>query len=850
MRPIRSHLFIMSKKKRKKQSGDELQFFKDLGGDELVADVKAYEQLLKTYAKQKRTDESWQSIGIVQGFEAYEGGVRIYGEYAIVDILWITDYTLRVWVRADKDFNDPFSYAVVDKSRNVIRYELLSRDDTIEMRSSQLKCVIHKNPYHLELAHLDDRIVSKDVIGPEMGSAGSVRLSKPLCVDEDSYGLAERATGLNLRGQRFAFWNRDAPNCDRGSDPLYYNVPFYLGLHGQGSYGVFFDNSYRGWVDAGNEDPNTLTFEFEGGDLRYYLIAAEHPKTVMSQYADLTGHIPLPPLWYLGFHQSRFSYFSEGEVVDIADQLREHGIPCDALYLDIHYMERFKVFTWNGETFSNLSQMNDQLHRRGFHVVPIIDPGIKVEADYSVYESGLEQDVFLKGQDDKPLRVVVWPGACHLPDFSLSKAREWWAEQAATFIRTGIDGIWNDMNEPAVFTSEGADTLPDSILHDGDGHGGAHVEYHNLYGTLMGRASYESLEAHRPHKRQVNIIRAGFAGAQRHSSSWTGDVSSDWDHLRMSIPMVLNMGLSGAPLTGPDVGGFRGDTDAELLTRWTQAACLMPYYRNHSAIDTVRQEPWVFGEPYLSIMRHAIELRYQLMGYLYSVVAESHAYGVPIIRPMFMYDPQDADLRDIDDQYLLGDLLLVAPVVEEGVTQRTVILPNGDWYDFWTNHHYQGGQVITVDAPLSHLPLFVRGGAVLPIWDVVQNLFNGTPKQNTLRLRVYPGQADTVLYEDAGEGLSYQQGDSRWIYISTSWVNNRLRVQRRIAGNREPHYSKIQIEVVGFDEEPLKVSVDRQGAPVWYYEGGLVELKVDDFELLEITRQIGPQDETIINRPW
>ena len=362
----------------------------------------------------------------------------------------------------------------------------------------------------------------------------------------------------------------------------------------------------------------------------------------------------------------------------------------------------------------------------------------------------------------------------------------------------------------------------------------------------MATATQHALQKHRPDKRPVNVTRSGYAGAQRVTSSWTGDVTADWDHLRMSIPMILNMGLSGVPFTGADVGGFRDDTDAELLTRWTQAACLMPFFRNHSAIDTIRQEPWVFGEPYEQIMRQFIELRYRLMPYLYALAAVASERGLPVIRPMFMVDESDAKLRDVHDQFMLGDALLVAPVVEQGATERSVVLPKGQWYDFWTGQAIPGNRERHVQASLEHLPLFVRGGAVLPMWDVRQHLSGNLP--DTLKIRVYRGELNMDLYEDAGEGYAYQDGDCRWIRFEAAQAGIQFTLSREIVGDYEPPYSKLHLEIIGFDEEPHEVSIDGQGAPVWYYENGLIDLRVGEFQTLTVTSQIGPSDKTVVRR--
>ncbi|HEX2908709.1 MAG TPA: TIM-barrel domain-containing protein, partial [Phototrophicaceae bacterium] len=644
-------------------------------------------------------------------------------------------------------------------------------------------------------------------------------------------------------------WNTDAPVYQRGADPLYYNIPFYLGIHSQSVYGVFWDNSNRGMADLGVARNDTLTFEAESGELRYYLFAGADVKRVLSRYTELTGRISLPPLWSLGYHQSRFSYQSRDVVLQVAEEFRNRGIPCDAIHLDVHYMDGFRLFTWDTKRFPQYQEMLDKLHAQGFKVVAHVPPGVKVDNQFRLCLNGIERDIFLHYPDGKLVLGPEWSGICHFPDFTHPAARAWWNEQMAPFLRVGIDGICNNMGEPAIFTQEGSATLPDYVQHQRDGLGGTHLESHNVYGLLMGRSSMEALQKHRAGLRPFNIIRAGFAGAQRFGSSWTGNNVSDWDHLRLSISMALNMGLSGAPFTGPDVGGFQKDCSAELFTRWLQAASLLPFFRSHSALGTAAQEPWAFGQPYEVINRLTITWRYRLLPYLYSVFAQAKEYGWPIVRPLFMAEPNNPHIRAIDDCYTVGDALLVAPVLQAGAVRRPVYLPVGEWYDFWTNELLIGGQVIDVPAPLERLPLFVRAGTILPLWPEIQ--YFDPQAIDSLVYRVYPGDSETVLYEDDGEGLAYEKGEYRWVYATCRWDESKLFIDRRVAGRYQPAYKSLRLEVVGLDEEPMQVRVDRQGAPLWYFDDDILEVTLrDDFQRVEIIGKPQPDDRTVVHRPW
>ena len=836
---------------------ENIRFFTELGGKKLVDDMKAYEKIIGRYNRQfgarKRGNSQWLTPGSVTQVFPYERGLRLRCQHGWLELQWIAADCLRVRLRtADDKFFESFSYATNKVDWPVVPFEVIGDDPgatQLEVRTNALVCRIDKRSARVRLETADQKTICSDKQGISWRPDGAVRLSMSMQADEASYGMGERAFGLQLRGKRLTLWNTDPPpTYHRGSDPLYFSVPFYLGVHNEAVYGLFWDNSSRGVADLGAAKADELTFEAEAGELCYYLFAGSDVKQVLGRYTELTGRMALPPLWSLGYHQSRFSYYPQETVLNLAKDFRSHGIPCDVLYFDIHYMSGFRSFTWDQERFPEFKNMVDALHGQGFKAIPIVDPGIKIDSTYGVYKSGLEWKVFLTYPDQKPAVGVVWPGACHFPDFTNPAARSWWVQQMAALIKLGVDGIWNDMGEPAIFTQENTITLPDYVVHNKDGLGGTHLENHNVYGMLMGRATTESLQKYRADMRPFSIIRSGFAGAQRYAATWTGDNTSDWDHLRLSISMVLNMGLSGIAMTGPDVGGFNGNANGELFTRWIQAACLMPFFRTHTSINTHAQEPWSFGQPYEVINRLSIELRYKLLPYLYSVVAQAKEYGWPVVRPVFMAEPDNPNIRVIDDAFMLGDALLVAPVLEEGAVRRTMYLPAGEWYDYWTNELVRGGRMITVPAPLERLPLFVKAGAVIPVWPEMQ--YVGEKEVETLIYRVYPGDFETVQYEDRGEGLDYEQGDYRWIYITCGWDDSKLIINRRIAGRYEPSYKSLKLEVVGFDEEPQQIRVDRQGAPLWFYDDGLLELTIDAFKRVEITRKPLPTDKTIMRRPW
>jgi alpha-glucosidase len=575
-----------------------------------------------------------------------------------------------------------------------------------------------------------------------------------------------------------------------------------------------------------------MVFFAEDGELRFYFLAGQNAQTVLRLYTDLTGKMPLPPLWALGFHQSRWSYETEAEFRTLAHEFRQRKLPCDALYFDIDYMDGYRVFTWDRERFPLLPGLLADLAAQGFKAVAIVDPGVKVDPGYEAHESGLREDVFLKYPNGKPVVAPVWPGKCHFPDFTSPKARAWWAAQFPALTQAGFAGIWNDMNEPAVIHYKRGSTLPDYALHDWDSSAGekqTHVAGgHNVYGMLMARATREGVQKQHPDQRPFIMTRAAYAGAQRYTASWTGDNASTWDHLRLSVSMVLNCGLSGMAFTGPDVGGFAGEPDAELFARWMQVGSMMPYFRVHTMKGTAPQEPWSYGETTERIARYYLELRYQLLPYIYSAFAQCAQEGLPMARPLFMTDPTDEALRDQDDAFLLGDSILVAPVLEPGATQREIYLPRGVWYEYETGKLIDGARAVTADAPLERMPIYIRAGRVIPMWPVMQ--YVGERTLDEARLRVYAGSGETTFYEDAGEGLQYRDGAYRWSYFTCKFLpSGQFAIEWRRAGHYEPPYKQIRVEVVGISGEPESIMLDSQAAPIWYYEAGIVEFIVGPF---------------------
>jgi alpha-glucosidase len=559
--------------------------------------------------------------------------------------------------------------------------------------------------------------------------------------DEQVHGLGERALPFDLRGHTCAMWNAEpGGHYSVGHDPIYLCVPTYVGVHSDGSYLVFYENSHRAWFSF---DEN-LDARFEGGALRYYVVPGPLPRA-LERYSELTGRPPLPPKWSLGYHQSRWGYPSADDIRAVAAGFRHYDLPLSAIHLDIEYMDRYRVFTVDQQDFPDLPGLAGELACDGVRLVTIVDPAVAKHRGYRLYDEGVAGGRFCRLSNGRTVHGVVWPGWAALPDFSDPSVRAWWGSQYRSLLDAGASGFWHDMNEPTTFTVAGGARPPLGTRHAMDGRGGDHVEARNLYALLMAQAAHEGLTAARADRRPFLFSRSGWAGLQRYAWTWTGDTRSTWPMLRQTVATVLGLSLSGIPFSGPDIGGYRGEPSEELYLRWLQLATFLPLFRTHSSYETPPREPWAAAPNHLDAVRTQLRLRYRLLPYLYTLAWDASQTGHPLLRPLFWFDEGDQRLRAADDSFLLGDDLLVAPVLDEGARSRRVPLPTGSWYPLDGAEPVEGGQDLDVPAPIDHTPVFVRTGAVIPM-----------DEDGELALHLYaPPEGGTgrgVLYQDAGDG--------------------------------------------------------------------------------------------------
>ena len=596
------------------------------------------------------------------------------------------------------------------------------------------------------------------------------------------YGLGDKTGGLNKRCYEYEMWNTDDPTPHEDNfKALYKSIPFLMVLKEDMAYGLFFDNHHKSYFDLGKWQSNCLHYEAEGGALDFYFFAGRDLKAVLTAYTGLTGRTPLPQLWTLGYHQSRWGYRTEQEMRELAANLRRCDLPCDAIHFDIDYMDGYRVFTWNRERYENAEKALADLKEMGIKAITIVDPGVKVDAGYAVYDEGLDKAYFAKDKNNLTYVNQVWPGDSVYPDFGRAEVRLWWGDLHRFLVDKGVAGIWNDMNEPASFNGP----LPDDVVFYDEDKPSTHKAMHNVYGHNMTKATFEGLRR-LTGERPFVITRACYAGSQKYAVVWTGDNHSLWSHLRLAIPQLCNLGMSGFPFSGTDVGGFGSDTTPELLIRWFQLGCFSPLFRNHSALATLEQEPWCFGEDVLAVLRRYIHLRYQLLPYFYDCFYRAAGDGLPVMRPLVLNYPFDPEVQEKNDQFMIGDALLVAPVVEQGAAKKLVYLPEGEWFDYWTKQKYSGQAYYIIDAPLSVCPLFVKSGTILPHYPVYPSV--SERKDERLLLEVFGTEAEYVHYQDNGRDYGYEKGEYN-LYRFT-WQDGRLQTEMLHRGYRE--YGEIQ----------------------------------------------------------
>ena len=759
---------------------------------------------------------------------------------------------LRFRFSAEGRFENDFSYATDPAFQPEIpAHEVIEFGDGVAIRTELLSVRIARNGLKTIIS---DAHTGKILCADEKGfhwhdnktfGGEVVKMSKSYQQGEHFYGLGDKSCDLNLRGRRFTLWGSDTYAYGPNTDPLYKNIPFYIGMHRGGCYGMFLDNTFRSNFDFGADQPNRIVFGAEGGEMNYYFFHGHTPLDVVRGYTRLTGRPGMPPLWTLGYHQCKWSYYPDAAFRAIGDGFRKRSIPCDALYLDIDYMDGYRCFTWDAERFPDPKKLVNDLESDGFKLVVIIDPGLKIDPGYSVWQDGIANDVYCRRQDGNLFKGSVWPGLCHFPDFTRPDVREWWAEQFKELIDdVGVRGVWNDMNEPAVF-EEG--TFPHDVRHDYDGHPCSHRKAHNIYGMQMVRGTQEGLRRFGGGKRPFSITRSAYAGTQRFACAWTGDNVASWEHLHLASLQCQRLAISGMSFVGSDVGGFIETPSPELYLRWVQMAVFHPFFRTHSSGDHGDQEPWSFGEDTTSLVKEAIELRYRLLPVIYTTFRQYVTDCTPMLRPLPLVAHDDPDAYWRSAEFYFGDHLLVIPMTREGEDGRFLYIPDGDWFSYHDDTKPKSVRKdIWVDCPLNRIPVFVHAGAVLPHWPLQQYVGEIEHPEPELHTWHKTGKETSQWYEDAGDGEAWREGEYRESTFQVSGTETTLTLERTWEGTWLPGYTRLHLVLRGLPAGWEALSLEADGKPTDFKtdaSGRPVAILSPDFRSLTAKWTVRPKKE-------
>lgn len=740
-----------------------------------------------------------KGVGNVSNVHINGQQVKLTAGLANVEITVYSPSVIRL--RMDKQqLGADFSYAVIAKPQTT-KANITQTDNEVTIQTDSVKLVIGKKPFHTTFYTLNNQVISEDETGLNTSWINeSVTTYKHLQAGEHFLGLGEKTGTLDRKGFGYTNWNSDVFGYRTDQDPIYSTIPFYIGVHHTLSYGIFMDNTYQSDFNFGASNNRFSSFSARGGEMNYYFIYHKQLADIITSYTALTGRMKMPPLWSLGYQQNRYSYYPDTEVMRIAQTLREKQIPADGITLDIHYMDKYKVFTWDKNRFPDPAKMNAKLKDMGFKLTVIVDPGVKVEKGYGVYERGLKENVFVKYADSTNYTGEVWPGWCHFPDFTSAKGRSWWTGEIKTYATDGISGIWNDMNEIATWGQK----MPDNLLFNYDGKVTSHLQARNVYGFNMAKASYEGFRAAMGNKRPFILTRSGYAGLQRYTAIWTGDNRAEDDHMLMGVRLLSSLGLSGVPFSGMDVGGFTGNPTVQLYARWMQIGAFTPYFRNHTQVNTKSAEPWAFGEEVLEISRNYINLRYKLMPYLYSSFYEATQTGNPVVRSLainYTHDEKVYNFR-FQNQYEFGNGLMIAPFASTD-TYGTVYFPEGQWYNLYNDELFAGKQEKIIPLTMQKLPVFVKESSIIPMQSLVQT--TAQKPTDTLTVHIYKGSRNNsyVYYEDDGESYNYETGAFYKRTISYDAAKKQITFAKA-EGSLGSKFKHIKLQLHGFGSTAIK----------------------------------------------
>lgn len=736
-----------------------------------------------------------EQIGSFKKQNTIPGGFQLELSNAFVSITAYNPTTIRFRITKQKPADD-FSFAVDDLQPKASLNEAKVKGDgnTIIYGTDSLTIFIKKNPFSYKITNTKgEDIIADDTALRVSWFGNQVSTYKTMHPDEKFIGLGEKTGPLNRRGNYYYHWNSDVPGYALNQDPLYSTIPFFIGIHNKVTYGIFFDNPHKSYFNfGGGADEDIFHFGADDGEMNYYVFGGTSVEQIIKDYTALTGRTTMPPMWSLGFQQSRWGYDSQEQLLDIAKNFRDKKLPADVIVSDIPYMDNYKIFTWNPKGFPDPKRMMDQMKTMGFDMVTIIDPGIKIEPGYKAYEDGLAGNHFAKYPNDRPYVGHVWPGRCHFPDFTKASTRTWWGQSfKQPLVDIGIKGFWNDMNEPAAWGRE----FP-NVIEFGEGKNKKTLfTVKNAYGSLMSKATYEGTKALMNGQRPFILTRAAYAGIQKYSAMWTGDNISSDEHMLLGFRLLNSMGVSGVPYVGMDIGGFMGNPSPELFIRWLNLAVYSPLFRNHTHIGYNSREPWVFGEYNTDKVRKILEQRYMLLPYLYSSFYQAHKTGLPINRMLpinYTFDQNVYDHR-FQNQFLFGDNMMVCPVASTQSSVEVYLPEEGTkWYRFSDDKEYAGGRSHIASSPVDDAPVFVKEGAIIPTQSVIQH--TKEKGDGVLTIHVWQGRKETsfVYYEDDGNTYDYEKGKFLTRIIKYDPVGYRLLLEKE-TGDFLSRFNQIKV---------------------------------------------------------
>lgn len=748
------------------------------------------------------------NIGSIVSYKKIAGGIEGRTATAIFDIHAYTDNIIRVRVSKNKTFEN-FSYALVSNqvpgNNNMTVTE---SGNNIVLETAVIKVQVERSPsFRVVFKNKKDETISEDVPGTAFGTSfigDKVSVYKKMQEGERFIGLGEALGNLDRRGTGVTLNNTDTYNYGDQRLSMYSSVPFYMGVHHRLAYGLFFNNSYKSFFNFGLSTPGFTSVNMDGGDADYFFMHDTSVGKIIEHYTSLTGRIQLPPIWSIGYHQSRCTYYPQEKVEWIAETFRRKKIPLDCIVLDADYQLGYQPFRVNKQRFPDMPALAKKLAGMNIELTASVYPGVKIDSSYESYNDGLKKDVFVKYSDGSLFKTEIAPLSVLLPDYTNAATRAWWTDKMKWLPANGIHGYWNDMNEPAV----GGSYLPDNLLFDFDGHKANALEAKNIYALQMARSSYEAAIKNGGGRRPFVLTRSGFAGVQRYAAVWSGDNTATDAGLLSSVLLNNQMGLSGISFCGYDVGGYIGDASKDLFKRWIEVGVFSPFCRNHREFFGAAGEPWAYGEEAEAISRSFIEFRYRMMPYLYSAFYTASQTGMPVAGSLAISYPHDNMVYDNNYQYqfLFGDAMMVVPVTSRERSKK-IYLPAGTWYNLYNDDKLQGNAEITEDVPVYRLPLYVKASAIIPLQTTVQSTKDKA--SDTLFVHVFngAGKNDFIYYEDAGDGMQYRQNEFAKRIISFDPAGRKLSFSKQ-DGNFASAFKKITVVFHGFEDAMPAITVN------------------------------------------